>query len=435
MIVIRKQLRAKKKIERDKQIKQNKLLEDFKNYSYDKMCSFANFVKSLPKCMDDVVWKRSVQCYYLNCISNMIGAYLNVKDRKLIKPISCREVVIYERGKKRIITPIHIYDRMVQKVLCDNALVPVFTRKLIYDNGASLKGKGVMFSRKRLLKHLRKAVKKFGADFYILSFDFKSYFDSIPHKTCRIMLREYFLDEDIVTLTMHIIKSPYRAKIMKIKDAKERAIQLKKLDNDELCGICLGSQVSQIMALVVANRIDHYIKDTKRFKFYDRYMDDGRVIAKTKEELEDLLKDMEKICDDLGLTLSPKKTFITKASKGFTFLKVRYYVTQTGKIVKKLTHAGIVRMRKKLKKFRRKVDAGLMTLDDVYASMQSWLAHAKVADSYKTVKSMLKLYDELFNGYRIKNKKETKRVLQANKREKYNWSYYQRKLQKATKTA
>lgn len=53
------------------------------------------------------------------------------------------KVVIRERGKQRIITPIVYYDRITQRVLCDYALVPGLGHSLIYDNGASTKGKGV----------------------------------------------------------------------------------------------------------------------------------------------------------------------------------------------------------------------------------------------------------------------------------------------------
>ena len=46
-----------------------------------------------------------------------------------------------------------------------------------------------------------------------------------------------------------------------------------------------------------------------------------------------------------------------------------------------------------------------MSLDDVYNNMQSWLAHSKVAkNNYHSVKSMMKLYDELFGGYKITKK-------------------------------
>jgi len=435
VVPIRKQLRAKKRILRDKARKAEKRIKESELYSYDNMCKFENFISSLSKCIKGVSWKRSVQNYYMNCLTNMFKAYSAMECRKLIKMISDKEIIIYERGKARTITPIHIRDRMIQKVVCDYALVPVIEKKLIFDNGASLKGKGVLFSRNRLLKHLRKAIKEFGTNFYVICFDFKSYFDSIPHKTCRMMLERYFQDNDIVTLVMEIIKAPYRAKIMRIEDCVIIEKELNKLENDELCGICLGSQVSQIMALVIANDLDHYIKDVKGIKYYDRYMDDGRIFVKTKEEADTLIKEMKVIVRKLGLTFGPKKTFITKSTKGFTFLKVRYYVSSNGKVVRKLSRKGIVRMRRKLKKYKKKVDNGLMTLDDVYASMQSWLAHAKVANSYITVKHMLELYNNLFDGYMIKNKRETKRVLQANRRKEYSWSYFQQRLPKTAKTS
>lgn len=84
-------------------------------------------------------------------------------------------------------------------------------------------------------------------------------------------------------------------------------------------------------------------------------------------------------------------------------------------------------MRRKLKKFCRLVRLKIMTLDDVFNSIQSWLAHSKVASSYKTVKSMLKLYNELFDGYKVTKKYEHVKggnhgeILQADKWRKLRW--------------
>jgi len=39
-----------------------------------------------------------------------------------------------------------------------------------------------------------------------------------------------------------------------------------------------------------------------------------------------------------------------------------------------------------------------LTADDVYASIQSWITHARVASSYHAVKSMLALYDMMYEG-------------------------------------
>lgn len=45
-----------------------------------------------------------------------------------------------------------------------------------------------------------------------------------------------------------------------------------------------------------------------------------------------------------------------------------------------------------------------MTMDDVYNSIQSWLAYSKIAMEYHARKNMLKLYNELFDGYKVTKK-------------------------------
>jgi hypothetical protein len=280
--------------------------------------------------------------------------------------------------------------------------VDVTQSHLIFDNGASTKGKGTDFARNRIYKQLQGAVKEYGSDFYILKFDFKSYFDSIPHRTCIKVLNEMFDDKRIVGFITRSIKSYPLAEAANIQDATEREKQTKYIMDNNGRGICLGSQISQVMALVVPNVLDHFIKDECRIKYYERYMDDGIIMSNDKEFLKELLTSMKEIIEHLGLKFNEKKTYITKSTKGFTFMKVRYFVSKgDGKIIRKLDSNGTVRMRRKLKKYKGLVENGRMSLDDVYASMQSWLEHSKIAKSYKTRKSMLKLYDKLFDGYKI----------------------------------
>jgi hypothetical protein len=56
-------------------------------------------------------------------------------------------------------------------------------------------------------------------------------------------------------------------------------------------------------------------------------------------------------------------------------------------------------MRRKLKKFKKKLDEGKILMQDVYQSMQSWLSHSMNTNSYKTRHSMLTLYHKLFGKY------------------------------------
>lgn len=416
---MRKSLRAYRKILRDKEKKQRKTLEEKNTYTVDRVFRYGNFVRSARKCRKGVSWKASVQNYQLTALSKTYNDFKTIRAGRIPKCSTGREITITERGKARIITPIHIKDRMLQKVLCDNALVPVLTKKLIYDNGASLEGKGVGFSRRRMEKHLRKALRIYGPDFYILTFDIKNFFGSIPHSECRKTLERYF-DKDLAWIAMGIIKNPIRVKLKKLSDGAEKDIRFRELNEDRARGICLGSQESQIMALAVPNSLDHFIKDKAGMKFYVRYMDDGVIIGKDKEELKSLLEGMKRVMEGLGLSFNEKKTHITKSSKGFTFLKVKYRVSKDGKIVRRLTSKGVTRMRRKLKKFRRKVDAGEMAPRNAYDSFQSWREHARVADSYHTVKKMTKLYRELFGDYGL-GKKGKRDVLQVNPGKDYHW--------------
>lgn len=398
--------RIRARIERDKirrkDTKRN-IIGEYDNF--DNVITFQNYVDALRKCNKGVGYKYSTQEFNMTATEQIHKIIQTIESGTVPSPNRLVKVVINERGKERIITPIIYYDRITQRVLCDNALVPCIGHSLIYDNGASTKGKGVDFARKRILHHLRKAVKQYGNDFYVLVFDFKSFFDSIEHSACYDVLNITFEDDRIVSATMDIIKSyPITEIKQEMPDCPERIEYINMIQENKGVGICLGSQISQVMALSVPNKVDHLVKDKWSVSGYERYMDDGVLIHKSKEFLQEVLADIIEMAKSLGLKLNLKKTRIVKAAKGFTFLKVKYFVSNSGKIIRKLVRTGIVRMRRKLKKFKGLVDTGKMSLEDVYASMQSWLEHARIAKSYQTRKRMLKLYDKLFGGYKITRK-------------------------------
>ena len=424
------QERIQARIARDKVRRQQR--KALKNQEYDdfsKVITMQHYVESLNKCKKNVNWKGSVQEYCQNAVSEINTTITTIESGKLPKLMSTKQIELYERGKRRIITPVTIRDRMTQRVLCDNALVPVLKNTLIYDNGASMPDKGVEFARRRLDKQIKAAIREYGTDFYALTFDFKSFFDSIPHKTCLKVLNENFEDRYIKGIVMAIIKSYQEPGIMKEEDVELREKKLYELKHNMARGICLGSQISQIMALAVPNKLDHFVKDKRSVKYYIRYMDDGVILSNDKQFLHNLYQEMKLICDDLGLVFNERKTKVVKMSRGFVFLKVRYRVAQSGKVLKTLTRAGIVRMRRKLKKFRKQVDIGKMSYDDVFNSFQSWLAHSKIAMSYNTKKSMFKLYNELYDGYKVTKKYErikggkVDELLQTDKWHEYRWNW------------
>lgn len=359
-----------------------------------------NLLRSLQKRRKETEWKGSVQSY----ISHAIVKNKRAKDAlwrgELNVNQSIKHLVINERGKRRDCHAIMIDARVIQGAICDSSITPLTQPSLIYDNPASTKGKGVDFARRREDRHLRRQIVEGGSDFYVLVYDFSGYFDSIRHSLCREKLRKAGQDEMLERLTMYFIRMYQAQDISLIADKEERRRRHDELENNEATGATLGSQISQNMALVIPNDLDHAIKDKHSMKHYQRYMDDGNVTG-TKEELHSLRKVIAEMCDRLGLKLNQKKTHIIRARRGFTFLKVRYVVTETGRIIKTIAKSGIVRMRRKLKKFRKKVEQGQMSRRDVYNSFMSWYGTAKkVASTYRQRKRMLNLYNSLFHQYR-----------------------------------
>lgn len=105
---------------------------------------------------------------------------------------------------------------------------------------------------------------------------------------------------------------------------------------------------------------------------------------------------IRKIADELGLTLNEKKTQICKLSKGFVFLKQFIYMTDTGKIVRRPVKENIVRERRKLKSFRKKLQNGEMTMKYIREHYKSWRGTTKKYAKPYTIKNMDALYASLF---------------------------------------
>ena len=158
----------------------------------------------------------------------------------------------------------------------------------------------------------------------------------------------------------------------------------------------LGSQISQTMALLSADRLDHFVKEELRIKCYGRYMDDGYLIHRDKGYLKRCLSVIRTICEELGIELNEKKTQIVKLSRGFTYLKARIYLTETGKVVRKIYKRSVTRMRQRMKKFKRMVQAGRIPLETVRMSVQCWMSYALNFDAVGTVKSIIDLIYEIF---------------------------------------
>lgn len=371
----------RRKAKRDS--KRKKVLEEHGDYY--QVISRNALSRAAKEAAKGVKYKASVQRFMLRRLTNVAAINRNLVYHKDIrKGFIC--FILMERGKLRKIMSVHFSERVPQKSLNQNALIPVLTRSLIHDNGASRKGMGTGFAMKRLVGHLRWHFRRYGNEGYILLVDFSDYFGSIDHEVAKQIIADAFDDPGIIWLSNSFIDAYY-----------EFNVKYKNLPEEEAHkGLGLGSEINQTIAISVPNPMDHYIKEVLRIKCYGRYMDDFYLIHPDKEYLKYCLSEIERICSVLKITVSEKKTKIVKLSHGFTFLKTKIYMTETGKIIRKPCHKAVVRERRKLKKQKKLLDAGIMTFADIRCSYASWKGSMKSRNARKTVHSMDKLFDSLF---------------------------------------
>ena len=342
-----------------------------KDKTVDDAVTFKELYKGLKKSCCNVRWKDSVTGYEANGLKNtylLRQSLLNGTYK-----ISGYQRFKVHEPKEREIVATRLKDRQFQRSLCDNVLYPQITRSFIRDNCACQRGKGVDDALDRLTVHLRRYYFKHGPNGWALKCDIRHYFAETPHDVAKAAIRKRLNDQRAAYYTDAIIDS---------------------FGGDK--GIGLGSQVSQITELAVLDDLDHYIKERLRIKHYLRYMDDFILIHEDKSVLRAALAEIEKRLSALGLTLN-EKTQILPLKNGVLWLKWRFVLTDTGKVIRKICMKSVVRERRKLHKMAKLAVAGRIPVAAITESFITWKAHAQRGNCRKIVADMQKLYEKLLS--------------------------------------
>lgn len=359
-------------------------------------------------------WKESVQRYEISLLLNLYDAQNALKDHTY-KHKDFVEFDLRERGKVRHIKSTHISDRVIQRCACDQVITPSLRKYLIYDNGASLEDRGVDYARRRLVCHLQRYYRKHGNKGYILLLDCSKFFDNLDHEEIKrratVKLPEDcqdFFNQLIEKFEVDITGVPpevayemqhgvYNSfeylKYPKVKVPADERIMLKK-------SVGIGSQISQDCGVFLPTYVDNYVKIVRGMKFYGRYMDDSYIIHEDKEFLKQIRDELIQKYKDIGITINMKKTQICRIDKGFTWLQTKYRVTETGKIIRRYSHKNTVRLRRKLKSLKRKMENGVVPYEDIELMYKSCRGGIEKYDAHQTIRNLDQLYYELF-GRRV----------------------------------
>lgn len=376
---------------------------------YDLLCDIDNLYDASKHVISASRWKVVTQRFEEDLLFQLYNLRYELLG-ETYRPAPPNKFVCFERGKVRLVESACIKDKIVQRCLCDQILLPKVRPKLIYDNAASLTDRGTGFFRKRLDIHLQEFTKEHGTDGYILLIDFRKFFDNLQHETLLNMYRDIIDDERVIRL-LSILLDQNKVDVSYLSDEEYancmnvpfNSIAYLDIPNRLKTGekfmrksMGIGSQVSQISGVLYPHRIDNYCKIVKGIRPYGRYMDDIYTIHESKEYLWELLSEIKKICLEYGLFINEEKTQIVSLKHRFTILKVNYIVYPDGTIYHLPNKDSFKREKRKLIKQKEELDKGILTIKEVHDGYLSWRGNITKFNNKLSVEEMDNLYNRLY---------------------------------------
>jgi len=330
---------------------------------FDQIVSFENLYLASRKARRGKRYKGSVISFEANVEEELLRLQEELATRSYT-PGQYREFTIYER-KPRKISAAPYRDRVVHHALC-NIIEPLFEKTFIFDSYACRRGKGTHKAVARFTAFCRK-------NRYVLKTDIRKYFPSIDHEILLQKIKKKIKCPDTLWLTRVIIEGSNKQEEIRNYfwgDDLFTPFQRGK-------GIPIGNLTSQFFANIYLDDLDHFIKEDLKCPYYIRYVDDLTIFANEKKMLWQVRDAIADFLSRERLLLHSGKTYIAPVSVGIDHLGYRVYPDH-----RRLRKDNSLRFEGKVRKMSQFYKSGLISLEKVNASVQSWLGHASHADTY-----------------------------------------------------
>lgn len=363
--------RRKAKRQERKQARCDALGPINKVFSYRKMFMYGR------KCCNGVRWKQSVQNFEAHLFSGTAKRRKNVLDQAW-KPMKCTHFTLRERGKVRPIDAPHITDRQIHKVLCNEVLIPLYSPCMIYDNGASQKGKGLHWQFQRLKEQLHWHFRRYGRAGAVGLVDLREFFPKAPRQIIYQRHQVLIPNPDLRWVADTVV------------DYAPSAVPN--------LGMPLGEEPSQQEMVAMPSAIDNWIKCQVGVHCFGHYMDDYYIIMPDVEQLKAVIREMVRRFEALGIRVNKKKCKIIPLTKPFRFCKAKFTLTETGKIRVNGNRDGVKRARRKLKLFHREFVEGKRTFFDIEQYMECQSAYYRNFNDHGRLLRLRRLYHAIFFG-------------------------------------
>lgn len=355
-------------------------------------------------------WKEETQLFERNFLSGIVKLKEELEERTY-KTSPTSEFVLYERGKIRCIHGSRMRDRVVRHSFCDNALTPTLEKYLISSNCASRKGKGISRAREIFERDLHNYWLRYRTNEGFIGFiDFSKFYDNIRHDKVRELVGSkldgfgnWLLDEILNSFQIdvsYMTDDEYAECMEKKFNSVDyyQTVPAEKRTGERFMekSVDIGDQTSQNIGTYMPTRIDNLAKIVRSVKGYGRYMDDIYIIGRTRDEVKETMEAIEKEAAAMGFFINKRKTRIVKLSRPFKYLQIRYFLTDSGRVVRRINQKAITRERRKLKAYKRLLAREEMPYERIEQSYKSWMGSNVRIMSKTQIKNMKDLYEHLF---------------------------------------
>lgn len=243
--------------------------------------------------------------------------------------------------------------------------------------------------------------------------DFSKYFDNIDHEKAIQYFKEKLPENDLFSVwLLSVILNGFNIDVSYMSDAEYETAKRSKFDSvlyntsdhgDFIRGqkflrksLAIGDQTSQVISIYFPTRIDNYIKIVRGFKLYGRYMDDSYVISESREELVNLISEITKIAEDMGIFMNLHKTQIFRLDGHFKYLQNKYRLTESGHLIERVNPKRVVAIRRKLKKLYWLMISDTLTYKEIENHYKSWIGTYHSRCSKQTLDNLNELFNDLY---------------------------------------
>ncbi|MCI0494713.1 RNA-directed DNA polymerase [candidate division KSB1 bacterium] len=338
---------------------------------WEQLISFKNVFEAFT----NAIKGKGTKPYVLEFIQNFEHNILTLQEAlttKSYQPGDYTTFLIYE-PKKRMISAAPFVDRIVHHCLI-NVIGPIFEPAFIAQSYANQVNKGTH----RAIRDVQAAMRLHD---YVLHCDIRKYFPSIDHDILKNLIQRKIKDPDVLWLINLIIDS---------SNPQEPVIDY--FPGDDLLtpaerrrGLPIGNLTSQFFANVYLTGFDHFVKEQLGCRFYFRYVDDMAVVDSDKNYLWDICHEMGRYLESLRVRFHPHKQHVRPVNRGVRFLGQVLYPAR-----RMLPKRNIRRFMQQMKKFQQRYAEGTVTFEEINHSFQSWLGHAKQANTLALRRGLIK---------------------------------------------